>query len=172
MTAVQTRLLSPDDIEGELERLVALIKEAVDDGAGLGFLPPLHDADAREYWLSIRPELRSGVRILIGAYVDGELGGTAQLALSQWSNGQHRAEVHKVLVDGAQRGGAIGKVLIGALQDAARRHNRSLLILNTRHGRPAVRFYKELGYREAGVIPGYSRGAAGARHDTLILYRE
>jgi hypothetical protein len=33
-------------------------------------------------------------------------------------------------------------------------------------------FYARLGYREVGVVPGYTVDAAGARHDTVIMYRE
>jgi hypothetical protein len=47
-----------------------------------------------------------------------------------------------------------------------------LLLLNTRRGEPAEGFYKRLGYREVGVVPGYSIGPAGERYDTVALYQE
>ena len=54
----------------------------------------------------------------------------------------------------------------------ARQRGRSLLLLHTRHGEPPERFCKGLGYREAGVIPGYITGPAGERHDHALLYLE
>ena len=61
---------------------------------------------------------------------------------------------------------------MAALHDAAREHGRSLLLLNTRKDGRAERFYKRLGYREAGVIPGWTLGPAGERYTHVTLYRE
>ncbi len=36
----------------------------------------------------------------------------------------------------------------------------------------AETFYKRLGYREAGVIPGWTLGPAGERYTHVTLYRE
>jgi hypothetical protein len=47
-----------------------------------------------------------------------------------------------------------------------------LLFLNTRHRGPADRFYKDLGYREIGVIPGYAAGPTGERYADVALYQE
>jgi len=33
-------------------------------------------------------------------------------------------------------------------------------------------FYRQLGYREAGVIPGYTTDAAGDRRDHVSMYRQ
>jgi ribosomal protein S18 acetylase RimI-like enzyme len=169
--SVQIRTLAPAQLEAELPRLVALLQDAVHTGSGLGFESPLTDEEAREYWFSIEPELRAGSRWLLAAYVDGGLVGSGQLQLAKWSAGRHRAEVQKLFVDSAQRGRGIGEALIAALHDTARRHQRSLIVLNTRHGMPAVRFYKRLGYQEAGVIPGFTVSRTGEPRATLILYR-
>jgi len=172
-TSVEIRSLSPAELAADLVALVTLLKNAVDGGAGLGFVPPLSDSEGRAYWLSICPELQAGSRLLLGAYAGGRIVGTGQLMLARWSSSQHRAEVQKLLVDSAHRGQGVGKLLIIALHDAARQLNRSLIVLNTRRGQPTVRFYKQLGYREAGVIPGFSRNVTtGERRDTMILYQE
>jgi hypothetical protein len=61
---------------------------------------------------------------------------------------------------------------MAALRGAAWQQGRSLLILNARQGAPAVGFYKGLGYREVGVVPGYTLGPAGERYDNVTLYQQ
>jgi hypothetical protein len=60
---------------------------------------------------------------------------------------------------------------MAALHGWARQRGRSLVLLNARRD-VAERFYKPLGYREVGVIPGYSLGSNGERIDTVSLYTE
>jgi acetyltransferase len=167
---VQIRTLAPAQLKAERPRLVALLQDAVATGSGLGFASPLSDEEARAYWDSIEPDLRFGSRWLLAAYADGRLVGSGQLQLAKWSAGRHRAEVQKLFVDSALRGRGIGEALIVALHETARRHQRSLIVLNTRLGSPAVRFYKKLGYQEVGVIPGFARSPEP--RDTMILYRD
>ena len=169
---IEIRSLCAADLETELPRLVALLQDAVRAGSGMGFQAPLGDDEALAYWRTVRPELQAGVRLLLAAFRDGLLVGCGQLHWARWSGGQHRAELQKLCVDSTLHGGGIGAALMAALHDAALRHQRSLIVLNTRVGQPATRFYKRLGYREAGVIPDYVRERDGAPHGTLILYRD
>jgi GNAT superfamily N-acetyltransferase len=80
--------------------------------------------------------------------------------------------LQKLLVAPALRGKGVGKLLLAALHDAARQHGRTLLLLNTRRGQPAESFYRQVGYREIGVVPGYTMGPAGERYDTVAFYNE
>ena len=95
--------------------------------------------------------------------------GAGQLLLSPWSNSTHRAELQKVFVAGSVRGTGVGRSLIAALHDAARQAGRSLLVLNTRYGEPAEALCRRLGYREVGLVPGWTLGPAGesCTHVTL-----
>jgi GNAT superfamily N-acetyltransferase len=166
------RPITTGDLEPALPALVELLRDTVNGGASLGFLAPLRDDVAREYWSSLRPELEDGSRILLGAFSDGRLVGSAQLALPCWPNAPHRAEVQKVLVAPGKRGQGVGRSLMAALHGVAWQHGRSLLILNARQGGPAVGFYKGLGYQEVGVVPGYTVGPAGERYDNVTLYQQ
>jgi GNAT superfamily N-acetyltransferase len=170
---IHIRTLTPAGLEAELPRFVALLQDAVQTGSGLGFEAPLTDEEARAYWRSIQPELHDGSRWLLAAYAaDGRLIGSGQLELAQWSAGRHRAELQKLFVDSEQRSRGVGEALIDALHETARQHQRSLIVLNTRCGLPPVRFYKRLGYQEAGIIPGFTRSPTGEARDTMILYRD
>lgn len=171
MTRISVRPVASADIEALLPELVELLREAVDDGASLGFLPPLPAAEARRYWLGLRGELRGSERLLLAAFIDGRPVGSGQLALPAWPNGRHRAELQKLLVSRALRGRGIGRLLVRSLHDAALARGRALLLLTARRGSAAERFYRALGYAEVGVIPGYTIGAAGETYDSITLYQ-
>src|SRR4029079_8403860 len=90
-----------------LLELVESLREAVEDGASVGFLPPLGEEEAREYWEGVIGALREGSRVLLVARSanDGAVVGTVQLDLAMRANGRHRAEVSRLLVRrGAPRG--------------------------------------------------------------------
>ncbi len=171
-THVHVQTLCADDLIEEVGPFVELIQDAVANGASLGFVAPLLREAAQRYWLSLRDEMRAGTRLLLAARWNGRVVGTGQLAMPAWSNARHRAEVQKVIVAGSMRGRGIGQIIMGALHEAALERGRSLILLNTRHGGRPVRFYERLGYRVAGVIPGFSVDAEGRRHGTATLYQE
>jgi GNAT superfamily N-acetyltransferase len=138
----------------------------------LGFLPPLSADVARDYWLTVRRDLQAGTRLLLGAFTDdGVIVGSGQLSFPPWPNARHRAELQKLFVWGALRGMGVGRLLMTALHEAARDRGRSLILLNTRRGGPEG-FYKGLGYKEIGVVPGFFVGASGERYDTVSYYQE
>src|SRR2546423_8510447 len=136
---------SRDGLDDELVAFIDLLQDAVDAGASLGFLAPLPRDAARRYWLSIRDEIQSGSRVLLAARAHGRIVGTGQLALPPWPNARHRAEVQKLVVDGALRGLGIGQALMAALHEAALARGRSLVILGTRAGGRPEAVYHRLG---------------------------
>jgi len=164
------RTLSHTELEDDVEAFATLLQDAVDHGASLGFLAPLQRDTARRYWRSLRDEIAAGKRVLLAGYAGGRLVATGQLALAQWPNAAHRAEVQKVMVDSQMRGLGIGALLMAELHATALRHDRSLIMLATRRGDRPEAFYQRLGYRVAGVIPRSTAGAAGERHDMSFLY--
>jgi GNAT superfamily N-acetyltransferase len=162
----------PTELEGTAPMLTSLLHRVVNGGSPLGFLPPLSALDAHTYWLSLAPELQQGTRLLLVAFTQQGPAGAAQLVLSTAPNGRHRAEIQKLFVANEVRGNGVGRALITALHYAARRSHRSLIVLNTRRGEPAEAFYRRLGYREVGVIPGWTVGPQGERYDHVTLYHE
>lgn len=170
--ATHIRPVSPIELAGHLQALVELLAESVNEGASLGFLPPISFDQALDYWLSVRRDLQADTRLLVGAFVDDRIVGSGQLSLPTWPNAHHRAEVHKLFVASALRGQGVGRALLTALHQIARERGRSLILLNTRRGESTEGFYKGLGYKEVGVVPGYTVGSAGERYDTVALYQE
>jgi acetyltransferase len=170
--SVDIRLVSPLELDAHLPALVDLLRATIAGGSSLGFLPPLAQDAARDYWLAVRRDLQAGTRLLVAAFEDDRVVGSGQLAIPIWPNAHHRAEVQKLFVAGALRGQGVGRRLMTALHDAARERGRSLILLSTRRGGTTEDFYKGLGYREIGVIPGYSVDVAGERYDNVTFYQE
>jgi ribosomal protein S18 acetylase RimI-like enzyme len=165
------RIMSRGDVLGRLSELMELLRDAVDGGASVGFLPPLTTQEAQAYWETILGELDTGARILLGAFQGETLVGAVQLELALRANGRHRAEVQKFMVFSTARRQGVAQALMEALEEEARREGRSLLILDTRQGDPSEALYRKLGYTVAGVIPQFARSANGELHPTVFLYK-
>ena len=149
-----------------------LLIDAVDSGASIGFLPPVAQSDARQYWHTVFDSVRSGTRVLLAAEDRDRIVGSAQLGLESRANGRHRAEVMKLMVHRTARGKGIGRALMGAVETSARDRGITLLVLDTRREDVSERLYTKLGYTRAGTIPKYARSASGELHDTVIMYKE
>jgi GNAT superfamily N-acetyltransferase len=81
--------------------------------------------------------------------------------------------VQKVLVLSEFRRRGVGRLLMQALDDEARRAGRTLLVLDTERGSGAEMLYEQMGYQRAGIIPGYALNHDGTRKvDTVLFYRE
>jgi GNAT superfamily N-acetyltransferase len=160
------------DVEVERPALVALLQDAVESGASVGFLPPLGDREAAAYWATVTTGLCDGSRLLLAAR-DRELGlvGSAQLELATRANAAHRAEVTKVMVHRRARRRGVGRALMIALEEHARRLGRTTLILDTRQGDPSEVLYRTAGWTFAGAIPEYARSATGALAGTAFYYK-
>ncbi|MGH7397431.1 MAG: GNAT family N-acetyltransferase [Candidatus Rokuibacteriota bacterium] len=166
--------LDADAARREQAPLVALLQNVVDDGGSVGFLPPLAEEEAREYWESVAVAVKGGGRLLWVARDAGAIGGpiigTVQLDLEKRANGDHRAEVIKLMVHTSGRRRGVGRALMLAAQEEARRRGRRTLVLDTRQGDPSETLYRSLGWTFAGAIPQYARSANGALHATALYY--
>ncbi|HEV8531896.1 MAG TPA: GNAT family N-acetyltransferase [Methylomirabilota bacterium] len=151
--------------------LVALLRDVVDGGASVGFLPPLAETEAGTYWDSVAGALRGGGRRLWIARGPGDIIGTVQLDLAGQVNGRHRAEVIRLMVHRRARQQGIGRALMEAAETEARRLGRTTLVLDTRQGDPSERLYRKLGWQLGGTIPRYARSADGTLHTTAFYYK-
>jgi ribosomal protein S18 acetylase RimI-like enzyme len=158
-----------DDLTpNELEQFIDLLIATVDDGASVGFLPPLARDEARAYWEGVPGP---GV-ILLVAEESGRIAGTVQLQLAMKLNGRHRAEIARLMVHTDFRRRGLGRLLMEQAEAAAIADGRTLIVLDTREGDPSNALYLSLGYIEAGRIPHYARSANGSLDATVFYYKE
>lgn len=154
--------------ESGLQSLAALLVEVVDEGASIGFLPPLSQAEAFAYWSGA---MNDDVILWI-VQRNGETVGSVQLHLCSRPNGTHRAEIAKLMVHPKARRKGIGRMLMTAAEERAKLENRSLLVLDTRADDPSNLLYRSMDYIEAGRIPQYAKSADGELHDTVYYYKK
>ncbi|PFK43305.1 GNAT family N-acetyltransferase [Bacillus cereus] len=154
-------------IEDHLNELSELLIKVVEDGASIGFLPPIGKVDAENYWeTALSPEV-----ILLVATCNNQIAGSVQLQLSTKQNGSHRAEIAKLMTHPDYRRNGIGRLLMQKAEEIAKQKGRSLLVLDTREGDPSNKLYTSLGYIQAGRIPNYAKSANGELAATIFYYK-
>ncbi|MEB9972480.1 GNAT family N-acetyltransferase [Bacillus cereus] len=154
-------------LDEDIKEISELLKIVVNDGASIGFLPPLEKGEAKKYWQTVlAPEV-----ILFIAKINNKVAGSVQLHLITKPNGIHRAEICKLMTHPNFRRNGIGRSLMQKAEERAKLESRSLLVLDTREGDPSNRLYKSLDYQESGKIPGYAISPTGELDATVIYYK-
>ncbi len=171
LTQIAFSPLDETQANERLPELVALLQDAVEGDASIGFLPPLSAEVAEAYWRPVIADLGAQSRFLVAALDQGRLVGAVQLELAAKPNARHRAEVQKLLVLRSHRRLGIGQRLMQEIERQAGRVGRRLLVLDTRHGDDAERLYRRLGFQEAGVIPHYALNGQGGADATVVFYK-
>ena len=72
---VQIERLTPRDAETALPALAELLKDAVDGGASVSFLPPLPLEEAARFWRQALQAMAEGQRVVLVARLEGALVG-------------------------------------------------------------------------------------------------
>ena len=162
---------TPEEAERDIQQLVDLLIDAVDSGASIGFIPPLTESQALDYWHSVIAAMRDGTRILLVA-ADGRLiQGSVQIGLEMRANGDHRGEAMKLFVHRRARRQGLARALMAGVEATARRIGRTLLLMDTRKGGEAEKMCEALGYVRFGEVPGYARSTDGRLHATSFFYK-
>jgi MazG family protein len=154
--------------------LVYLLRACVDAGASVGFLAPMPEHEAVDFWSSLLPQIDAGSRALFVARDrhDGRIIGTGQLVFEWKPNGRHRAEVSKLLVLPSHRRRGIAAQIMAAIEHHASQHAIRLLFLDTSEGASgATGLYESLGYTYAGGIPDWALDPDGRAAKNAIYYK-
>ncbi|WP_023590781.1 GNAT family N-acetyltransferase [Streptomyces thermolilacinus] len=152
--------------------LGALLRDAVDGGASVGFLAPLGAGDAADWWRGAAEEAERGVRTVWAAYgARSALLGVVTLVRATAPNQRHRGDIAKLLVHSAARGRGLGRRLLAAAEAGAAAAGLTLLVLDTETGSPAEGLYRSAGWTRAGTIPGYAADPAGEPRPTTYYYK-
>lgn len=159
-------------VEVRRPTLGALLRDAVESGASVGYLPPLEQDMAAAYWQEVERDVAAGRRVLLAAFEGPDLLGSVQLELAQKANAGHRAEVQKLMVFRTARRRGVGRALMAEAEEAALVRGRTLLVLDTRAGDDAEQLYRALGWTEAGRIPAYARAANGKLEPTVLFFKQ
>ncbi|MEU0935167.1 MULTISPECIES: GNAT family N-acetyltransferase [unclassified Embleya] len=163
--------LSAIDLVTYTPGLAALLVDAVEDGAGVGFLAPLPIDAAAEWWAAQGTEIRSN-RTAVWVTADHEgVTGTIQLRFAGMPDSRHRASVFGLLVHRRARGNGIARELLSTAEQFAAAAGRSLLTLDARTGSDAERLYKSAGWVESGAIPAYAADPSGVLRTSTLFHK-
>jgi GNAT superfamily N-acetyltransferase len=165
------RTLDAREAREHLDGLAAVLADCVEGGASVSYMAPFTQADARDAFEGMIAEVERGRRLLLAAFLGGELVGTTQVILAVPPNQPHRGEIAKVLVRRSARNQGIGRLLMEHAEEAARAAGRTLLVLDTVTGGDAERLYERLGWTRVGVIPDYALYPDGRFCDTTVFYK-
>ena len=168
---VEVRRLDPGEAREQLDALAAVLADCVAGGASVGYLEPFSHADARAVYEHYVRDAAQGRRIILGAFLDDSLVGTAQLVLAVPPNQPHRADVARVLVHRSARRRGIAQRLMEQLEREARAEGKTLLVLDAVTGGDAARLYERIGWTTVGVIPNYALYPDGRLCDTTVFWK-
>ena len=156
--------------EAVVRGLCTLLIDAVHGGASVGFLAPLTDERACNYWTQVLGSLGPNLALWV-AESDGAIVGSVQLSPCGKENGRHRADVQKLFVLSACRGNGIATALMRALEAHAVACDRTLLVLDTIAGSTAEAVYQHLGWQKVGEIPEYAAMPDGELRPTAYYFK-
>ncbi|MBI6549594.1 GNAT family N-acetyltransferase [Xenorhabdus sp. VLS] len=160
-----------DSINTKRNEFINLFHDCVESDASVGFIAPLGANEAEQYWQDVETDLASGHRLLLVALENGNIVGSVQLSLCKKKNGLHRADVEKLMVHTNYRQRGIGRMLMDELEHLAKRHQRNLLVLDTRTNDPASALYRKCGFIEVGQIPNFAINSNGEFSGTTYFYK-
>ncbi|MGA5195437.1 GNAT family N-acetyltransferase [Streptomyces exfoliatus] len=165
--------LTPDAVRAHAGAgLAALLVDAVDGGASVGFLAPLEAYEGAAWWSDVAEEAAAGVRDVWAAHApDGGLAGVVTLARTGTANGRHRGEIARLLVHRSARGRGLGRRLLATAEAHAAATGLTLLVLDTQTDSPAERLYRAAGWTAAGTIPDFAADPAGTLRPTTLYYK-
>ena len=159
----------PDPVPPHLlTGLVEVLRDAVQDGASVGFLRVPEVPAAEQWW---RRYLSGGWTWVAVEESRGtaRVAGTVSLRPDQPENAPHRAELTKLLVHRDFRGRGLASRLVAVAEGAAVQAGRTLLVLDTETGSPAEGLYERWGWRRVGTIEGYALNPDGAVRATTLF---
>ena len=174
-----TEAHSPQVVELDLGGYVAAIPElsslvldAVAGGASINFLSGVTNDQAAAWWEARSGAVAAGHISPFVALVDGRIGGCTLLMRSTNPNSPHRAEIGKVIVAQAVRRRGIGRALMLAAEQRARRDGRWMLVLDTVAGSAADGLYRSLGWQVTGTVPDYALNTDGQPEAATFFWKD
>jgi GNAT superfamily N-acetyltransferase len=164
------RLLTVSEIAEHADTLGALLLDALEGDASIGFMGDLTARQATDYWRQLAAAA-DGRAVLVAGDAQG-LAGMVMLVPNPNTFQPHRADIAKMVVHRRARGRGLAKALMGAAEQQALAQGRTVLTLMTRHGSDSEHLYRKLGWQLVGVIPDDSLQPDGALCDGALYVKK
>ena len=169
---VEIEVLDARAVEQASDQLADILLDCIAGGASVSFMADFSDREAFAFFWQAAVKVEDGETVLLVARLDNRIVGTVQLGLDTPPNQPHRGDVKKLLVHRSARGLGIGALLMRRLDEEARKHKRTLLVLDTVPGMEGERLYVREGWTLSGVIPDYALFPDGRLCDTAVYWKK
>ncbi|KAH6976733.1 acyl-CoA N-acyltransferase [Ilyonectria destructans] len=167
-----TTIRDGSGVEKYLPSLRRLLQHCVNDEpsmSSIGFLGPLLDNTAIDYWLqlfptAVGPNPTTSLLVVTDSNDPTDVIATVQIARNPRETHAYKGEIRKLLVHPAHRRNGLGKRLMHAAEKVAKEDiGLEMLVLDTATETPARDFYARTGWTEWGICPGYAKFADGRK---------
>jgi GNAT superfamily N-acetyltransferase len=170
--SISIRPIDAAEASRQLSGLSGLLVDAVAHGASVNFMAGFTRGEAEAYWIRQIAGLAAGDRIWLVAEQDGSLVGTVMCIFAPQPNQPFRADVSKMLVHSTQRRQGIGALLMSAIEAAALKAGKTMLVLDTGEGSAGDRLYRRCGWTAIGSIPSYAYATDGRPEAATFFYKQ
>ena len=168
---IEIRRLAATEVREHLDALAAVLHDCVAGGASVSYMEPFSEEDARSAFEGFVAEAEHGRRLVLAAFLAGDLVGTVQVIVALPPNQPHRGEIAKLLVHRRARGRGIAQLLMERAEAEARAEGKTLLVLDAVTGGDAARLYARMGWTTVGVVPGFALYPDGRPCDTTYFWK-
>jgi GNAT superfamily N-acetyltransferase len=152
------------------EQIVTLWFEVSNAGGAVGFVPPVTRADVQALAAKTFPGIDAGVDHLLVGHEDDRVVAMLIFVDRQFHLSDHWRTVKRVMVSPSSQGKGYGARIMREGERLARQMGWEGLHLAVRAGHGIERFYRNLGYREVGRLPGSLRVAPGDDRDEILMW--
>ncbi|NJP32146.1 GNAT family N-acetyltransferase [Micromonospora thermarum] len=171
MAGVTLRFVLDPDLTPELrEEIVALWVDVTNAGGAVGFVAPVTAADVRTIADPTLAGIAGGPDRLLLGYAGERLVAMAIFTDNRFHLKTHYRVLTRVMVHPDTQGHGYGLDLMREAERVGRRLGLQALQITVRDGLGLDRFYRRLGYREVGRLPGALRVAPGDDRDEIFMW--
>ena len=162
--------LDPPLTDALREQIVSLWVEVTNAGGAVGFVAPVTAADVRPVADATLGGVRAGLDRLLVGRDGGRLVAVLFIVDNRFALKAHWRVLKRVMVLPGSQGRGYGAALMREAAAVAVTAGLAGLQVTVRDGHGLDRFYRGLGYREVGRVPGALRVAAGDDRDELVMW--
>ncbi|MFC5924737.1 GNAT family N-acetyltransferase [Micromonospora vulcania] len=165
------RFVLDPDLTSELrERIVALWVDVTNAGGAVGFVPPVTADDVHTIADPTFAGIADGPDRLLLGYAGDRLVAVLIFCDNRFALKTHWCVLKRVMVHPDTQGAGYGAALMREAARLGREMGREALHVTVRDGQGLDRFYRSLGYREIGRLPGALRLGPGDDRDEILMW--
>ncbi|MEH1165407.1 GNAT family N-acetyltransferase [Micromonospora sp. CPCC 205539] len=163
-------ILDPELTPHLRAEIVALWVDVTNAGGAVGFVPPVTTADVRATADPTFAGIADGPDRLLLGYANDRLVALLIFSDNRFGLKAHWCVLKRVMVHPDTQGSGYGSALMREAARLGRELGREALHVTVRDGLGLDGFYRRLGYREIGRLPGALRLAPGDDRDEVLMW--